>query len=204
MQRKTEQVVSVDWLWFTLVALSSKPKQYRVCSVCLHSERFVYNIALDKVLYFIWKIILFFLFLHKNICCGYSLELPWWGNSNKYPQHMFLWRNKIYIYWTIPMSTHTVHLCGDFWISLSEALLQRLQDMEFLLLATASHSLQSPTLPKLVCFCTACFINLLTNCCLPKWLWPKVLHVSCIDYVIRFCILIYKGETRVVQNTEKD
>ena len=32
--------------------------------------------------------------LHKNICCGYSLELPRQGNSNEYPQHMFLWRNK--------------------------------------------------------------------------------------------------------------
>ena len=29
---------------------------------------------------------------HKNICCGYSLELPR-GDSNEYPQHMFLWRN---------------------------------------------------------------------------------------------------------------
>ena len=26
-------------------------------------------------------------------CCGYSLESPGRGNSNEYPQHMFLWRN---------------------------------------------------------------------------------------------------------------
>ena len=34
--------------------------------------------------------------LHKNIWCGYSLELPHQGDSNEYPQHtcMFLWRNK--------------------------------------------------------------------------------------------------------------
>ena len=25
------------------------------------------------------------LFLHKNICCGYSLEAPQKGTSNKYP-----------------------------------------------------------------------------------------------------------------------
>ena len=37
---------------------------------------------------------MFFLFLHENICCGYSLEVPQWGTSNEYPQHMFLWRNK--------------------------------------------------------------------------------------------------------------
>ena len=32
---------------------------------------------------------LFFWFLHKNICCGYSLEAPLWGTSNEYPQHVF-------------------------------------------------------------------------------------------------------------------
>ena len=35
-----------------------------------------------------------FLFLNKNICCGYSLEVPRQGASNEYPQHMFLSRNK--------------------------------------------------------------------------------------------------------------
>ena len=34
-----------------------------------------------------------FFFLHKNVCCGYSLEMPQWGAS-EYPQHLFLWRNK--------------------------------------------------------------------------------------------------------------
>ena len=29
----------------------------------------------------------------QNIDCGYSLEPPWWGGSNKYPQSMFLSRN---------------------------------------------------------------------------------------------------------------
>ena len=35
-----------------------------------------------------------FLFLNKNICCGYSLEAPRRGASNEYPQNMFLLRNK--------------------------------------------------------------------------------------------------------------
>ena len=30
----------------------------------------------------------------RNICCGYLLELPRRGNSNKYPQHMFHGENK--------------------------------------------------------------------------------------------------------------
>ena len=59
---------------------------------------------------FSWWILGFFSpILHKNICCGYSLEAPqWgasneytqlfvfmeWGASNEYPQHMLLLRNK--------------------------------------------------------------------------------------------------------------
>ena len=34
------------------------------------------------------------LFLHVNICCVYSLEVPPWGTSNEYPQHKFLRKNK--------------------------------------------------------------------------------------------------------------
>ena len=37
---------------------------------------------------------IFFLFLHENICFGYSLEAPLRGASNEYQQHMFSWRNK--------------------------------------------------------------------------------------------------------------
>ena len=33
--------------------------------------------------------IYFFLLLHKNICCGYSLEASRRDASNEYPQHMF-------------------------------------------------------------------------------------------------------------------
>ena len=38
--------------------------------------------------------IIFFVFLDKNIHCGYSLEAPRQGASNEYPQRMFLSRNK--------------------------------------------------------------------------------------------------------------
>ena len=33
-------------------------------------------IALDKMLFFSIQKLIFSLFLHKNICCGYSLEVP--------------------------------------------------------------------------------------------------------------------------------
>ena len=32
--------------------------------------------------------------LHRNVCWGYSLESPRRGDSNGYPQHMLVWRNK--------------------------------------------------------------------------------------------------------------
>ena len=34
----------------------------------------------------------YFLFLHLNISCGYSLEVPHWDASNEYQQHTFLQR----------------------------------------------------------------------------------------------------------------
>ena len=44
------------------------------------------------------KVLIFFMLLHKSICCRYSLEAPRRGASNEYPQHMFSWRNKKNIY----------------------------------------------------------------------------------------------------------
>ena len=39
--------------------------------------------------------LIFFLFLHENICYGYSLEALQWGASNEFHNIiMFLWRNK--------------------------------------------------------------------------------------------------------------
>ena len=35
-----------------------------------------------------------FLIPPQKICCGYSLEAPWRGASNEYPQHMLSLRNK--------------------------------------------------------------------------------------------------------------
>ena len=40
------------------------------------------------------KILIFFHISAQNIDCGYSLEPPRRGGSNKYPQSMFLSRNK--------------------------------------------------------------------------------------------------------------
>ena len=52
------------------------------------------NVYLLKPHFYIVKlgyagVYLFFLFLLLNIDCGYSLELPWRGGSNLYPQSVF-------------------------------------------------------------------------------------------------------------------
>ena len=48
------------------------------------------GIALDKMRFSVQKVLIFFLFLHKNIYYGYSLEAPHQNTSNEYPQHVFM------------------------------------------------------------------------------------------------------------------
>ena len=38
---------------------------------------------------------------HHLVCWVYSLELPWWGNSNEYTQHTFSWQVRKF-HWNIP------------------------------------------------------------------------------------------------------
>ena len=54
-------------------------------------------IALHKAL-FSTKYCSYFSYLPIKTCYGYSLKAPCRDTSNKYPQHMFLWRNKKSIY----------------------------------------------------------------------------------------------------------
>ena len=41
-----------------------------------------YGIAPEEAVFN--HILIFFFFLHENICYGYSLEVPLWGTSNEY------------------------------------------------------------------------------------------------------------------------
>ena len=52
------------------------------------------TVAPDNSRFFIQIVLIFFLFFHENIHCGYSLEAPHRDASNEYPQCMFSWRNK--------------------------------------------------------------------------------------------------------------
>ena len=72
---------------------------------------------------FKWKILLYFLFLHKNIYCGYSFEAPQRGASNEYPQHMFSLRNKINIYMTSILIWSSDYLCAIFALRLEANIL---------------------------------------------------------------------------------
>ena len=47
------------------------------------------NILVVKNKIFTGKILIFFFIFAQNIDCGYTLEPPRQGNSNKYPQSMF-------------------------------------------------------------------------------------------------------------------
>ena len=50
-------------------------------------------------------------FFYENICCGSSLEVPCWGTSNEYPQHIFLLRNKKNIYTFLWKKVAYLELC---------------------------------------------------------------------------------------------
>ena len=55
----------------------------------------------------------FCLFLHKNVCCEYSLESPQRGDSNEYPQHMFYEELTKII---LQLSSNTLLICStDFF-----------------------------------------------------------------------------------------
>ena len=68
------------------------------CLTWKHTCSNMLKISPPKTESFQIKFRYFFIFLLKNIGCGYSLELPHWGCSNAYPQSIFLSRNKKKLY----------------------------------------------------------------------------------------------------------
>ena len=59
-------------------------------------------IAPDKCIFQL-KVLIVFLFFYKNIYmyCGYSLEVPWPGASNEYPQCIFNGEIKNFFIWIL-------------------------------------------------------------------------------------------------------
>ena len=54
-----------------------------------HAYSNIQKISLQKPIFFQVKHSDIFHISTQNIDCGYSLEPPWRGNSNEYPQSMF-------------------------------------------------------------------------------------------------------------------
>ena len=80
---------SVQLVNFRIVFLNLTEKKNGVIM-----KTYLYNFDPLKSHFYIVKLgftgyTLFFLFLLKNIDCGYSLELPQQGGSNEYRQSMF-------------------------------------------------------------------------------------------------------------------
>ena len=65
---------------------------------CMLMELKVSDIVLNKILFSIKKILIFFLFLHKNIMLWVLIRSISERHFGKYPQHLFKWRNKKNIY----------------------------------------------------------------------------------------------------------
>ena len=68
------------------------------------------------------RMLIFFLISAQNIHCGYSLEPPWQGGSNKYPQSMLMSRNKknnVYpckpLFYYIKVGFKRVNIIGVFF-----------------------------------------------------------------------------------------
>ena len=53
----------------------------------------------------------FFLFLHKNLYCGYSLEVPQQGTSIEYPQSMLLFLQRTGENYSIVITKYSSLLC---------------------------------------------------------------------------------------------
>ena len=97
------KVYSIQILWKakTLMRLCMAAQPDPALCLCLHIlQRYIFTLHTLNVSLWITTTdkkgshIIYFLFLHKNLCCGYSLEAPQQGASNEYPQHTFSWRNK--------------------------------------------------------------------------------------------------------------
>ena len=89
-----------------LTQLSAHNTNVSGVDICLHPEQWAYNCCFVtqssvhiRCFFFNQKLLIYFVFLYKNILYGSSLDAPHWGASNEYSQHMFSWRNKKIFSW---------------------------------------------------------------------------------------------------------
>ena len=86
----------MKWSGRLICDLSPEDKKTgsRIIITKTYLSKYTEKLITEKLKIFRQKNQIFFIFLLKNIDSGYSLEPPRRGGSNKYPQSMFLSRNK--------------------------------------------------------------------------------------------------------------
>ena len=132
-----------------------------------------------------------FLFLNKNICCGYSLEAPRRGASNEYPQHMYLLRNKKNIMWIPPL------ICSYATTLWADKADDKLMILFFFFLRKKALTFHvNCLLRRQICIhvCRSLFSEKnkknISKCCLLKFL-PRVLSVKTLIYWPAFELFIH-------------
>ena len=88
-------LIKTPGLWFCKADNGIPPLTARMLiPLRKHAYSNILKILPPKMKIFRSKILIFFHTSAQNIDCGYLLEPPRWGGSNKFPQSMFLSRNK--------------------------------------------------------------------------------------------------------------
>ena len=82
------------WKWEQILSFYNRPLFRRGANNIDRIAFLIMKTRLFKYRKFQIKILIIFLFLLKNVDCGYSLEPHHRSDSNEYPQSMFLSRNK--------------------------------------------------------------------------------------------------------------
>ena len=90
----SDQTSHMRMLICVFVERTCQNVRFRPLRLIFHHKTYLYNFDLLKPHFYIAKLglqgyTLFFLFLLKNIDCGYLLEPPRQGGSNEYPQSIF-------------------------------------------------------------------------------------------------------------------
>ena len=99
----------VSWRNDKNIYLDTPCLQLRFHISNLITKTYLYNFDPLKPHFYIVKlgftgVTLFFLFLLKNIDCGFLLEPPQWGSSNEYPQSVFwteIWKISEFFIWKL-------------------------------------------------------------------------------------------------------
>ena len=112
-------LIGLHGCWFWLVYMPVPAALVTIFTLhILTAYLLIIFIAPVKALFFFQpKSTDIFLISPQKHMLWYSLEVPHWGTSNEYPQHMFLWRNKKNIF-LIPPQIWSYDTSRKIWTTL--------------------------------------------------------------------------------------